>query len=60
MNVKKYFRIHWVVKEITGLKTLVEQMNGERNKLNLFEHAIIVFYYYYIAFYNSHQHIVCF
>lgn len=35
-------------------------MNGERNKLDLFEHAIIDFYYYYTAFYNSHQHIACF
>lgn len=32
----------------------------QKNKLNLSEHAIIDFYYYYTQFRSSHQHIACF
>lgn len=61
MNVERYFRIHWVVKEITGPDDAGGANEQQKNKLNLFEHAIIDFYYcYYTQFYNFHQHIACF
>lgn len=54
--MERYFRIHWVVKEIRGLNSTGGANEHQNYKLNLFEHAIIGFYYYYTEFHNSHQH----
>lgn len=58
--MERYFRIHWVVKEIRGLNSIGGANEQQNYKLNLSEHAIIGFYYYYTQFHNSHQHMACF